>query len=212
MKIKIICLASAFIVMALILLLLFNRSRSSSDDDVRLSKPIMLDVPFITQYPPGTGWDSTNNCGQTSFLMVSSYYKKTKPQADDIKKIDDWLFENLHQDVNDYNGSGTMLTDIKILAEKYGGFGAEYNNPYDYKSVVRDLRKKSPVIVSVLYPAPGNPEIKIFHAFVIVGVDRDGIYVNDPAMINGKNFRYSNDDFLGIWKASMMEALTIRSK
>ncbi|EKE06972.1 MAG: hypothetical protein ACD_18C00223G0007, partial [uncultured bacterium] len=32
----------------------------------------ILDIPFITQFPPGTSWNDTLNCGPTSYLMVDS--------------------------------------------------------------------------------------------------------------------------------------------
>ena len=61
-----------------------------------------LSVVFKAQVPPGE-WANTNNCGQTSALMVMCYHKNTIPTEQGIKDIDTWLYQNEGDLINNYN-------------------------------------------------------------------------------------------------------------
>ena len=85
------------------------------------SSQTIIDVPFKAQVPPGE-WGKTNNCGQTSSLMVFRGYEETTPTAQDIKDIDDWLYRKYGDPTNDYNGSESGTTKLETLAREYAGF------------------------------------------------------------------------------------------
>jgi ABC-type bacteriocin/lantibiotic exporter with double-glycine peptidase domain len=189
-----------------------NVINNSLMDELKLIEHIQLDVPFISQYPPGTGWADTKNCGQASFLMVYCYHKGLAPSTDDIIKIDDWLYEHLEQEVREYNGSGTHLTEIKKLAKGYGGMKAEYHMFYNYKKLIKSLKENKPVIVSIYYPSPGNPVKNIYHASVVTGIDKNFVYLNDPGRSKGKNYKMSIVDFNGYWQSCMREVLIVENK
>jgi len=85
----------------------------------------IIDVPFIAQYPPGTDWYHTKNCGPTSYLMIDSFYTSRLLIVDTIKSMDDWLFDKYGFPVNNYNGSLTDTKDIFNIALNFGDFYEE---------------------------------------------------------------------------------------
>ncbi|OHD12250.1 MAG: hypothetical protein A2Y34_00090 [Spirochaetes bacterium GWC1_27_15] len=157
---------------------------------------IILDVPFIPQFPPGTSWQKTKNCSQTAYLMVSCYYSNILPTVEGIKKIDDWLYQNLKLSIDNYNGSPLNIFQMHYLAlnyEKY--YNSEIIYDFDEKLIKRELIFGNLIIVSVFYPSPSDPKTKIHHAMVIVGINKEFIYVNDPGRTKGKSYKYKIEEF-----------------
>ncbi|MCK5413244.1 MAG: C39 family peptidase [Candidatus Pacebacteria bacterium] len=154
-----------------------------------------LDVPFKSQVPPGT-WSETKNCGQTSSLMIYSFYDETIPTEQGIKDIDDWLFEKYgsSQAINGYSGSNTNTVILETLAKEYGGFSDSYKaSGWTIEKVKQEIDAGHPVIVAVT----GAPLGQSYdgHFLVVKGYTDTGIITNDPGRTNGV-ITYSNKQFL----------------
>ncbi|MDF1498263.1 MAG: C39 family peptidase [Patescibacteria group bacterium] len=173
----------AFVVMGLILLTGLAGAYSNP-----------LDVPFKSQVPPGT-WSETKNCGQTSSLMIYSFYDGTIPTDQGIKDIDDWLFQEYgsSQAINDYNGSNTDIAILETLAIEYGGFPNSYKaSGWTVARVKQEIDAGHPVIVAVT----GAPLGQSYggHFLVAKGYTATGIITNDPGRTNGV-ITYDNTQF-----------------
>ncbi|GEM_PF-646607 len=176
-----------------------------------LSRVMINSVPWIKQAnPPGT-WSYTRNCGQTCYLMVECYLNGTIPSAEGIKSIDDWLDTSYGDPVRDYNGSYTTTAKLVDLAREYGNFkNAERHSGWSLDQLRDELDQGYPVIVGVYTRM--NTSSGVPHFMVLVGIEGDDVYVNDPgrdADYNGHNKVYSLDAFLGAWGEMGYSAVTI---
>lgn|GEM_PF-3477926 len=187
----------------------------------------VLDVPFITQSPPGT-WDKTRNCGQASILMVLSYYDNTVPVADRIKEIDDWLSSKYGDEVRDYNGSFTDRHKLVTLAREYGGLGQSYTaNQWNLQNIVASIDQGWPVVAAIAgmnipieYKkdtewVSNTVDYEQGHWVVVTGYSAEYIICNDSGRRFGKNARYRRSVFLsamndnwsdGDWKGAVVVA------
>jgi len=165
----------------------------------------ILDVPFISQVPPGD-WNHTRNCGPTSALMLAGYYLNFIPGVDDIKAIDDWLYDQqiiyAQAGVDQYNGNYTNLNDLKYLISDYFNLGPSekvYPNDSKEEYVKEQIRRGNPIIVAVrLNMKAGGAG----HFMVVIGYDDDGVIVHDPghsASNGGLANHYSYDQFIASW-------------
>ena len=129
----------------------------------------VLDVPFILQFPPGTGWGFTKNCGPTSYLMVDSFYTGRNLSVQTIKDVDDWLYLNYGKSINNYNGSLTDIDDLKNISIKFGGFfdeDIELSNSFnEVKSAIQNITLPIPqyniiYAVSIFTPPVSHTSLK----------------------------------------------------
>ncbi len=173
-----------------------------------------LDVPFLSQVPPGN-WIETRNCGQTSCLMVFCYYWEITPTPQGIKDIDDWLFRNygVSQSVRNYNGEYTTTTILEFLSKNYAVFPNTIKfSGWTLGNIENELNSGYPVIVAVhIDMNPANAG----HFMVIRGIDENYIYVNDPGHSlesgKGKNYRYTRSTFEASWIRQNKSGIVIRS-
>jgi predicted double-glycine peptidase len=185
---------------------------------------VHLDVPFKSQVPPPSSdkwsvdkkgnkvWPATKNCGQTCVLMISSYYKQTAPTEQDIKTIDDWLFQTFNDPVNDYLGSITSTDKLVKLATDFAGFtDVAKHSDWTLDNLKDELNQGFPVVVAVWtdMSVGGKHEQ---HFMVLVGMDDDFVYVNDPGKTKGKNNKYSIARFKTAWENQHSAVVTIHSK
>jgi len=172
-----------------------------------------LGVPFKTQYPPGTSWDDTKNCGQTSSLMVFCYYWNTTPTVEGIKNIDDWLHETYGDPINNYNGWYTTTTKLARLAREYAGFSDSYKaSGWNLDRLKQEIDAGHPVIVAITagkipYRQPTDPEVNHYrnyeytggHFVVVKGYAEyrgiSCIICNDPGTVLGEGKCYYASDF-----------------
>lgn len=85
------------------------------------------------------------------------------------------------------------------VARKYG-FDAEVKNESDFFEIKSWLEKKVPVIVDWFTPGRRDypdSEMPDGHYSVVVGLDADKIYLQDPEI--GGPRAVSRDDFLRVW-------------
>jgi len=180
-------------------------------------KSIFLNVPFKSQVPPGD-WDLTNNCGQTCFLMIFSYYKRITPTEEGIKAIDEWLYKNFpksHPDpiLNNYNGSPMNTSEIVSLAKGYGGFpDSNWHSGWSLQKLQEELERGYPVIVAVYYPSPRDPKIYIYHFLVVTGMNEEIVRVNDSGRKSkekGRGITFPREDFERYWAGQGNACVTI---
>lgn len=183
---------------------------------------VHLDVPFKAQVPPGTiapdgRWPLTNNCGQASSLMVFSYYKRIRPTELGIWQVNYWLkFKYNDSRYMDPKGDGwyTDVDQIAILAREYGGFvDSSYhtgrtNTGWTKQDLKDELSNGYPVIVAVRLGMSSDPQVK-GHFMVLIGMDDNNAYVNDPGRTNGENNEYSITKFYDSWSTQNRACVSI---
>ncbi|MDP3057401.1 MAG: NosD domain-containing protein [bacterium] len=157
-----------------------------------------LEVLFKAQVPPGT--TGTQNCGQTSSLMVFSYYNGTIPTEQGIKDIDDWLNKTYgkKQPINNYNGAATTTSILEVLAKEYGGFTDSYQDKgWTIDKIKQEIDSGHPIIVSITAKYLSNRGYNYAdgHFVVVTGYNATHIIVNDPGTSKGSSKYYLNSEF-----------------
>lgn len=177
-----------------------------------------INVPFIPQYPPGTSWTDSKNCGQTSSLMVFSYYDGTTPTQQGIKDIDTWLYSRYgdKDPISIWNGWFTDTTKLETLAKEYGGKYGTF--PYTYKSsgwkidrVKQEIDAGHPVIVEVDGAYLPGRKYRV-HYLVVTGYTSTDIITNDPGRDYGygNGAKYSSTDFAAAMNARGGAVVVVR--
>jgi len=182
---------------------------------------VHLNVPFKAQVPPGTvnpdgSWPLTKNCGQTSSLMIFSYYNGTIPTEQNIWQINGWLAQKYNDPrYNAPAGDGwyTDINKLAALAREYGAFPNSHSQSgWTIDRLREELTNGFPVIIECytnMSTAPGN----IPHFMVLIGMDDENIYVNDPGHSltsgKGKNYHYPISQFKNIWAIQGNRCVTI---
>lgn len=157
---------------------------------------IVLDVPFLPQVPPGD-WVNTRNCGPACAVMMRAYYFNIQPSPDHIIQADNWLNAHFGLPVNGYNGDWTNIFQVRAWLDSEGvptkvGMG-------NLEQARAMLSEGKPFLVAVY--SNMNPNGGAKHAMLVVGIDSDNIYVNDPGKIAGANNFYPLSQFLSAWSA-----------
>jgi predicted double-glycine peptidase len=135
-------------------------------------------------------------CGPASLKMVLAYYGTEKTEAELAKLCgtDPEL--------------GTNDAGIKSAAESLG-FNAEIRNDSSFDDIRQWFDKKVPVIVNwftrgrIDYP---DSEVPDGHLSVVVGLDDDYIYLQDPEI--GTLRKIARDDFMKVWFDFKSEYIT----
>jgi hypothetical protein len=181
---------------------------------------VQLVVPFKAQLPPpGTvptpaGWHLTNNCGQTSVLMVVGFYSgplrnPPTPVYQDIQDADDWLFAQYGAPQNSYYGSETDTAQLVSLAQHYGFSNSAAYTGWTIQSIQAELNAGHPVIVAVwtnmTVGQPYAANLNKRHFMVLTGMDDTYVYVNDPGHTHGNQVpynRYTIPEFQAAWSSA----------
>jgi len=157
---------------------------------------ILLDVPFLPQVPPGD-WVNTRNCGPTCAVMMRAYYFNISPSPDHIVQADDWLNARFGIPVNGYNSDWTNIFQIRAWLDSEGvptkvGMG-------NLEQARAMLSEGKPFLVAIYSNMNSSGGAK--HAMLVVGIDSNNIYVNDPGKVTGANNSYPLSQFLSAWSA-----------
>jgi hypothetical protein len=170
----------------------------------------ILDVPFLPQVPPGN-WSDTRNCGQSSYLMVQSFYKNNPVSESDIKSVDDWLKSEFNDDIRNYSGNYTNISKLIKIARQFGGFEdfSILSGTQNIDLLKNHISEGNPVIVAVYTNMFLKGNMDVPHFMVLTGVDDEFVYVNDPGKSKGKNNQYNIADFLNAWKKQNYSAVVI---
>ena len=178
-----------------------------------------LPVVFKAQVPPGE-WANTNNCGQTSALMVMSYHQGSVPTEEGIKDIDEWLFQKYGDPINSYNGSVTNTTKLEALVKEFGGYFNSYKDSgWDLPDLRQQIDVGLPVIVAVTAGYLSNRGYSYAggHFVVVIGYTQTHIICNDPGSSSGAAKYYLNNEFSQAFSSQsgsilmVIPNLTIRS-
>ncbi len=172
----------------------------------------ILQVPFISQVPPGD-WNNSLNCGQTSYYMADNYLssENTKLSYDKIMEIDDFLYKTYGDPVRKYNGSRTNVAKLKRVAEEMDGYTevhARFGND-DFDIIKKEFDEGSMIIPLVRIAMKMGLD---GHFMLLTGYDDENVYFNDPGMVFGKNNSYSIEDFKKVWKSKNYNYLLIKPK
>ena len=126
-------------------------------------------------------------CGPASLKMVLDYYGIDKSEEEVA------LICNRDSDL------GTDDVSIKNAAESYG-LNVEIENNSSFDNISKWLAKEVPVIVNWFTRGRidyGDEEVPDGHYSVVVGLDGEHIYFQDPEI--GRLRKLSRDDFLRVW-------------
>jgi len=167
-----------------------------------------LFVRFLPQYPPGD-WTDTLNCGPTSVLMVASKYDGHTPVSNDIDQMDNWLQTNVSgYSINNYNGSATDTTELAMLAQQYFGLNdATAHSAWTEAQLQQELTNGYPVVIAVYTHMLFSGGHR--HFMILIGMDSNYVYVNDPGLSNGSGVPYSLSNFRTAWGAQNNSVVVI---
>lgn len=177
----------------------------------------ILSAPFICQWAniqggcAGKGWaqgvpnatsPADDNCGPTSVLMVASKWNGTTPNSNSISQEDAWLQNTFGSSwgyvANGGKGSGTEPPELASLASNY--FDLADATPFSgwtLAQLKQELAQGYPVIVRVRPQMMANyPDA---HYMVLLGMDDQLVYVNDPGIRPGALAQYPLQDFINSW-------------
>jgi uncharacterized protein YvpB len=184
--------------------------RAARDRMVRAADK-KLSVAFLQQSPPGD-MSNTKNCGQTSVLMVMSFYKGVSPTVQGIKDIDDWLYQKYRDPVNNYNGSVTTVDKLLVVAKEKGGFSNSYRTSgWGLTELKQQIDQGHPVITAVTSGYLSNRGYNYAggHFVVVKGYTSTQMIVNDPGTQWGADKYYSNQDFTKAFNAQGGAAVVV---
>lgn len=159
-----------------------------------------LNVPWMSQLPPGTNWSLTNNCGQAVCVMLGGYFNNGIVAPGIIDAENDWL--HCPRPYGCTTGAGTLQY---LLSGFHALRSASYigNGPDD---VVMEGARGRPVIVGVrtyMSPSGGRP-----HWMLFVGWDGTYMYFHDPGRsqpgngdpaTGGRFVHYTTGEFYSSW-------------
>ena len=126
-------------------------------------------------------------CGPASLKMVLDYWGVDKSE------------EEVSRMCNRNPELGTDDTSIKKVAELYG-LKAEIENNSSFDSIQSWLDRGIPIIVNWFTRGRadyGNEEVPDGHYSVVVGLDDDYIYLQDPEI--GGLRKLDRNDFMRVW-------------
>ncbi len=126
-------------------------------------------------------------CGPASLKIVLGYYGVQKSERE--------IAERCGRDAQ----LGTNDISIKRAAKSYG-FNVEIKNNASFTDIQKWLNKEVPVIVNWFTRGRAdynNSEVPDGHYSVVVGLDKENIYLQDPEI--GATRTIKRDDFLRVW-------------
>lgn len=126
-------------------------------------------------------------CGPASLKIILGYYG--------VEKLEKELAKLCQHNKN----FGVDDEKIKKAAERFG-FKVRIKNNSGFKDIENWLDKKVPVIVNWFTKGRrdySESEVADGHYSVVVGLDKDYIYLQDPEI--GKIRKLKRDDFMKVW-------------
>lgn len=167
--------------------------------------PMLLQVPFLPQVPPGD-WSNTKNCGQTCAVMLKGYFGYYCPSPQAITDANKWLANRLgnsrYYDPNGWYTNFTGPNALGKLINEYCGLRCGPASGSDVSAILNEISRGRPVIVGVhirngrLATSGG-----ISHWALAIGWNaRDRrIILNDPGTSSGRQIQYPVADFEQSW-------------
>ncbi|HEX7017286.1 MAG TPA: C39 family peptidase [Patescibacteria group bacterium] len=168
---------------------------SSTEPTVTLPSP-----PPTKVLPSGTQvFQTFNNCGPASLSMALSHYDIHVSQ----QTLGQALRPHQHPE-GDNDDKSVTLSELAQKAEEYG-FIAYYRPAGDMEMIQQFIAHEMPVITRTWL----RPNEDIGHYRVVKGYDRTTAELIQDDSLQGKDLRYSEDDFNEIWEAFNYEFLVL---
>lgn len=154
----------------------------------------VLNLPWMSQLPPGTNWSLTRNCGQACCAMLGGYFNNGSTQPWVIDAENNFL--HYPKPYGDYTSPSTL----QYLLREFHALQSNYyigNGPDD---VVAEGARGRPVIVGVrtrMQETGGVP-----HWMLFLGWDGTYMYFHDPGRSraeDGRFVRYTVEQFRRSW-------------
>lgn len=148
---------------------------------------ILIFMKDLLEVQPFEETLNSSMCGPASLKMVLSYYGVEKSESE--------LAELCGTDPD----LGTSSEQIKKVAANLG-FIVEIHNNSTFNDIEQWIDKKVPVIVNWFTRGRldySGSEVSDGHFSVVVGLDEENIYLQDPEI--GKLRNISRDDFMSVW-------------
>jgi uncharacterized protein YvpB len=146
-----------------------------------------LEVPFVKQ--------AKNGCGSAAIAMVVQYWARSNPSLE-LAAADT---ERINQFLPPASKKGIQGQALKKYLQEHGF------DVFIFSGELRDLQhhleKGRPIVVCLGLNRPRGP----LHYAVVVGLDKDGVRVNDPA--RGKLIAENLEAFEAAWKVTENWAL-----
>lgn len=161
-----------------------------------------LNVPFVTQVPPGD-WANTKNCGQTCAVMLGGYFKGSAVNSTAITSQNTWLATYTRDTrYNQANGWYTSLSQLKALLGQKHGLQTSYPACASLEQLINVVASGKPCIVGV--KISGGKLVSsggVDHWALVVGWNGN-VIVNDPGSSSGNHRSYSVAAFDASWATS----------
>jgi len=162
-----------------------------------------IDVPHITQVPPGD-WQNTKNCGQACAVMLGGYFNSSPVNSTAITAQNTWLYYDTSDsnflDSNGYYTGGTYGPNFVDLLEEYHGLTAACYTGGTMDDIFDSGCDGDPVIV-MIHISEGQLVTSggVAHWAIVVGCDGYNIVLTDPGTSSGDGIYYDLDDFEDSW-------------
>lgn len=148
------------------------------------STTIIKDIPFYPQ--------KDYQCGPASLASVLNFWSH-KVHPDEIAK-----------DIFSRSARGTLTIDMVLYATKLGLYSSQYSG--DWEDLKKNIEMGYPLIVLVDYGI--KPFYQINHFMVVIGYNREGVFVNSD-----KEYQFiEKDRFLDLWEKTGYWTLLIKRK
>ena len=162
-----------------------------------------LNVPFMTQVPPGS-WSRTKNCGQACGVMLGGYYNRGAVAAWVITAENRWLYnytgDSRYLDPNGWYTGGSRLNAFRSMLWAFHRINTAVYHGNRADDVINEVANGRPTLVGVrirggrLVGSGGTP-----HWALAVGWDGN-IILHDPGSTSGRYIRYSVSAFEDSWE------------
>lgn len=161
-------------------------------------KPVLMEVPFISQAPLGNWSDPVyqNGCEEAAVIMAMAWVKgegaigaeEGTKRIKDISKFEEKVFgHNIDTDIPDV---------VKIIKKYYEYEKIEAQFDFNADDIVKQLRDGNIILIPTFGRALKNPNYTlpgpVTHMLVVVGFDdeKKEFIVNDPGTRKGEKYRY----------------------
>jgi hypothetical protein len=166
--------------------------------DTDKTKPVLMEVPFISQAPLGNWSDPVyqNGCEEAAIIMAMAWVKGEGAigaeegirRIKDISKFEEKVFgHNIDTDVPDV---------VKIIKKYYEYEKIEAQFDFNADDIVKQLQEGNVILVPTFGRALKNPNYTspgpITHMLVVTGFDdaKKEFVTNDPGTRKGEEYRY----------------------
>jgi hypothetical protein len=189
----------------------------SKAGDPYVYPPMLLQVPFLPQVPPGD-WGATKNCGQTCSVMLKCYFSGSAPSSGMITGANAWLAKRFddkrYADANGYYTGFSGRGELSALLKEF--YGLSISGPScgtDVCSVLKEIYYGRPCVVGVrissgrLVSSGG-----VAHWVLVIGWNpkMGEVILNDPGTRSGRMIAYKVADFEASWKTSSRVYVPVR--